>query len=165
MYQWCEFKSRRGKNKNLTVLKSNSNIVWFNFQTYIYIYIYTFYCKQKMFKFYYNTWCLHYCTCIHSWLLRNYMCKYANSLSHWNIYNVHTQRTWWKFFLSLSLSLTLKIWNTKCMLNICCIAEHARGLEENFLKYVIKIGMHFLQNYKSQITWMDDHWMILHVQF
>jgi hypothetical protein len=47
--------------------------------------------------------------------------------------------------------------NTKCMLNICCIAEHARGLEENFLKYVIKIGMHFLQNYKSQITWMDDH--------
>ena len=38
MYQWCEFKSRRGKNKNLTVLKSNSNTVWFNFQTYIHIY-------------------------------------------------------------------------------------------------------------------------------
>ena len=37
MYQWCEFKSRRGKNKNLTALKSNSNTVWFNFQTYIYI--------------------------------------------------------------------------------------------------------------------------------
>jgi hypothetical protein len=36
VYQWCEFKSRRGKNKNLTALKSNSNIVWFNFQTYIY---------------------------------------------------------------------------------------------------------------------------------
>ena len=33
MYQWCGFKSRRGKNKNLTALKS----VWFNFQTYIYI--------------------------------------------------------------------------------------------------------------------------------
>ena len=33
--QWCGFKSRRGKNKNLTVLKSNSNTVWFNFQTYI----------------------------------------------------------------------------------------------------------------------------------
>ena len=35
VYQWCGFKSRRGKNKNLTALKSNSNIVWFNFQTYI----------------------------------------------------------------------------------------------------------------------------------
>ena len=33
VYQWCEFKSRRGKNKNLTALKSNSNAVWFNFQT------------------------------------------------------------------------------------------------------------------------------------
>jgi hypothetical protein len=33
---WCGFKSRRGKNKNLTALKSNSNTVWFNFQTYIY---------------------------------------------------------------------------------------------------------------------------------
>ena len=28
---------RRGKNKNLTALKSNSNTVWFNFQTCIYI--------------------------------------------------------------------------------------------------------------------------------
>ena len=37
MYQWCEFKSHRGKNKNLTAQKSNSNTVWFNFQTYIYI--------------------------------------------------------------------------------------------------------------------------------
>ena len=34
MYQWCEFKSRLGKNKNLTTQKSNSNTVWFNFQTY-----------------------------------------------------------------------------------------------------------------------------------
>jgi hypothetical protein len=39
VYQWCGFKSRRGKNKNLTALKSNSNTVWFNFQTYIYIYL------------------------------------------------------------------------------------------------------------------------------
>jgi hypothetical protein len=39
VWQWCGFKSRRGKNKNLTALKSNSNTVWFNFQTYIYIYI------------------------------------------------------------------------------------------------------------------------------
>ena len=29
-----------GKNKHLTALKSNSNTVWFNFQTCIYIYIY-----------------------------------------------------------------------------------------------------------------------------
>ena len=36
MYQWCEFKSRRGKNKKLTALKSNFNTVWFNFQAYIY---------------------------------------------------------------------------------------------------------------------------------
>jgi len=33
VYQWCEFKSRRGKNTNLTAQKSNSNTVWFNFQT------------------------------------------------------------------------------------------------------------------------------------
>ena len=32
MYQWCGFKSRRGKNKKLTALKSNSNTVWFIFQ-------------------------------------------------------------------------------------------------------------------------------------
>ena len=32
--------NRRDLNKNLTALKSNSNTVWFNFQTYIYIYIY-----------------------------------------------------------------------------------------------------------------------------
>jgi hypothetical protein len=30
-----KFKSRRGKNKNVTAKKSNSNYVWFNFQTYI----------------------------------------------------------------------------------------------------------------------------------
>jgi len=36
VYQWCEFKSRRGKNKNLTAQRSNSNTVWFNFQS-IYI--------------------------------------------------------------------------------------------------------------------------------
>jgi hypothetical protein len=35
VYQWCEFKSRRGKNKNWTAQRSNSNTVWFNFQTYI----------------------------------------------------------------------------------------------------------------------------------
>ena len=35
MYQWCGFKSRRGKNKNLTALKSNFNTVWFNIQMYI----------------------------------------------------------------------------------------------------------------------------------
>jgi hypothetical protein len=39
VYQWCGFKFRRGKNKNLTALKCNSNTVWFNFQTYIYIYV------------------------------------------------------------------------------------------------------------------------------
>ena len=32
MYQWCEFKSRRGKNKNLSAQRYNSNTVWFNFQ-------------------------------------------------------------------------------------------------------------------------------------
>ena len=35
MHQWCEFKSRRGKKKKLTALKSNSNNVSFNIQTYI----------------------------------------------------------------------------------------------------------------------------------
>ena len=39
IYIWCGFKSRRGKNKNLTALKSNSNTVWFNFQTYKYFFI------------------------------------------------------------------------------------------------------------------------------
>jgi hypothetical protein len=34
-----------GKNKNLTALKSNSNTVWFNFQTYIYINVYTLYAR------------------------------------------------------------------------------------------------------------------------
>jgi hypothetical protein len=32
VYQWCEFKSRRGKNKNVSAQRSNSNTVWFNFQ-------------------------------------------------------------------------------------------------------------------------------------
>ena len=27
VYHWCEFKSRRGKNKNLTAQRSNSNTV------------------------------------------------------------------------------------------------------------------------------------------
>ena len=41
---WCcsvsmVFKFRGEKNKNLSVQRSNSNTVWFNFQTYIYIYI------------------------------------------------------------------------------------------------------------------------------
>jgi tRNA(Ile2) C34 agmatinyltransferase TiaS len=31
--EWCEFKSRRGKNRNSTAQKSNANTVWFNFQT------------------------------------------------------------------------------------------------------------------------------------
>jgi hypothetical protein len=35
VYQWCEFKSHRGKNKNLTAQKSKSNTVWFHFQTYL----------------------------------------------------------------------------------------------------------------------------------
>ena len=38
MYQWCEFKSRRGKNKNLSAQSSNSNTVWFKFSD---VYIYT----------------------------------------------------------------------------------------------------------------------------
>jgi hypothetical protein len=32
---WCEFKSCLGKKKHLTAQRSNSNTVWFNFQTYI----------------------------------------------------------------------------------------------------------------------------------
>jgi hypothetical protein len=35
VYQWCDFKSRRGKNTNVTAQQSNSNTVWFNFQTYV----------------------------------------------------------------------------------------------------------------------------------
>ena len=35
MYQWCEFKSRRGKDTHLTAQQSISNTVWFTFQTYI----------------------------------------------------------------------------------------------------------------------------------
>ena len=33
MYQWCEFKSRRGKNKNVSAQTSNSNTVGLNVQT------------------------------------------------------------------------------------------------------------------------------------
>ena len=33
---WVQIPSR--EEQNLTALKSNSNTVWFNFQTYIYIY-------------------------------------------------------------------------------------------------------------------------------
>ena len=36
VYQWCELKSHRGKNKKLSAQRSNSNTVLFNFQTYIY---------------------------------------------------------------------------------------------------------------------------------
>ena len=36
-----------GRTKNLTALKSNSNTVWFNFQTYIYIFIYTIQIQYK----------------------------------------------------------------------------------------------------------------------
>ena len=37
---WVQIPSREEQKKILTALKSNSNTVWFNFQTYIYIYIY-----------------------------------------------------------------------------------------------------------------------------
>jgi hypothetical protein len=33
VHQWCEFKSSRGKNTNVSAQKSNSNTAWFNFQT------------------------------------------------------------------------------------------------------------------------------------
>ena len=36
---WVQIPSREEQKKNLTALKSNSNTVWFNFQTHIYIYI------------------------------------------------------------------------------------------------------------------------------
>ena len=37
---WVQIPSR--EEQNLTALKSNSNTVWFNVQTYIYIYIYSY---------------------------------------------------------------------------------------------------------------------------
>jgi hypothetical protein len=44
-----------GRTKNLTALKSNSNTVWFNFQTYIYIYVYiikkSFFLNQRIILF------------------------------------------------------------------------------------------------------------------
>ena len=36
VYQWCEFKSRRRKNTNLSAQRSNSYTVGFKFQMYIY---------------------------------------------------------------------------------------------------------------------------------
>ena len=45
---WVQIPSR--EEQNLTALKSNSNTVWFNFQTYIYIYIYIY--KQNLWKFF-----------------------------------------------------------------------------------------------------------------
>ena len=38
---WVQIPSR--EEQNFTALKSNSNTVWFNFQTYIYIYIYIYF--------------------------------------------------------------------------------------------------------------------------
>ena len=40
VYQWCDFKCRRGKKNNLRAQKYNSNTAWFNFQTDMHIYIY-----------------------------------------------------------------------------------------------------------------------------
>jgi hypothetical protein len=45
---WVQNPSR--EKKNLTALRSNSNTLWFNFQTYIYVYIYT-YAKCDVFNF------------------------------------------------------------------------------------------------------------------
>jgi hypothetical protein len=42
------FKSLRGKNKQLTALKSNSNTGWFNFQTYIWVYIRNFVSQMQI---------------------------------------------------------------------------------------------------------------------
>ena len=50
----CEFKPSRGKNKNLTAQKYNSNTVWFNFQTYIYIYI--VWINIKVYSYSYHSW-------------------------------------------------------------------------------------------------------------
>jgi len=50
VYQWCEFKSRRGKNNNLRAQNSKSNTVWFNFQTYIYIYMRRTYRRSEPIK-------------------------------------------------------------------------------------------------------------------
>jgi hypothetical protein len=43
---WVQIPSR--EEQNLTALKSNSNTVWFNFQTYIYIYIHILNESQKI---------------------------------------------------------------------------------------------------------------------
>ena len=44
---WVQIPSRE-EQKKLTALKSNSNTVWFNFQTYIYIYIYIYTYKVSL---------------------------------------------------------------------------------------------------------------------
>ena len=78
VYQWCGFKSRRWKNKNLTGLKSNSNTVWFNFQTYIYIYI----CCQVL-------WIVHFSLPLRCSLTFIYIvCKYINEqeIKCWRIH-------------------------------------------------------------------------------
>ena len=62
VYQWCEFKSHRGKNKNLTAQKSNSNTVWFNFQRYIYC-IYISQIMLKLGKMTYKCKSYHFLTC------------------------------------------------------------------------------------------------------
>jgi hypothetical protein len=56
------FKSHRGKNKLFTAQKTNSNTVWFNFQTYIglYIYIYIYKwgtCHGCLRIYYIKVWC------------------------------------------------------------------------------------------------------------
>ena len=46
-----ELKSCRGKNKNLTAQRPDSNTVWFNLQTYIYIYILQRHAKNKHYDY------------------------------------------------------------------------------------------------------------------
>jgi hypothetical protein len=62
VYQWCELKSRRGKNKKLSAHRStcNSNTVWLNFQTtYSYFcYIYSYFCYiYSYFCYIYSYFC------------------------------------------------------------------------------------------------------------
>jgi hypothetical protein len=109
VYQWCGFKSRRGKNKNLTALKSNSNTVWFNFQTYIYIYrslldsyLYSLNSSHKLkaallldiyhcmeFRILFWQVCCHllwharsHCPYIHIWFLPQYVCCHLFIWTH-----------------------------------------------------------------------------------
>ena len=39
IYQWCELKSCREKNKYVSAQRSNNNTIWLNYQIYIYIYV------------------------------------------------------------------------------------------------------------------------------